>query len=116
LNYSCRDIVKQLQISNGWKARCKLGFFFWEYPDAIIKIMAQIENFSLPQLKERAKAFGYTKIRRRTAGAPTVPLANWNGVATEAGPRFQADVWYNLDSSAVIVHKTGEPDIYYELS
>jgi len=78
--------------------------------------MAQIENFSLAELKERAKALGYTKIRRRAGGAPTVPLANWNGVATEAGPHFHVDVWYNLDSTAVIVHKTGEPDIYYELS
>jgi hypothetical protein len=78
--------------------------------------MAQIENFSLTELKKRAEASGYTKIRRRVAGAATISLANWNGVATEASPRFHVDVWYNLDSSAVIVHKTGEPDIYYELS
>lgn len=87
-----------------------------EYSDAILKIMAQIENFSLAELKGRAQALGYTKIRRRVGGAPTVALANWNGIATEAGPHFHVDVWYNLDSSAVIVHKTGEPDIYYELS
>jgi hypothetical protein len=87
-----------------------------ENSNAIIKIMAQIENFSLAELKERAKASGYTKIRRRAAGASPVSLANWNGFATEAGPFFHVDVWYNLDSSAVIVHKTGEPDIYYELS
>jgi hypothetical protein len=78
--------------------------------------MAQIENFSLAELKKRAEASGYTKIRRRVGGAPTVPLANWNGIAKEAGPHFHADVWYNLDRSAVIVHKPGEPDIYYELS
>jgi hypothetical protein len=78
--------------------------------------MAQIENFSLAEIKERANALGYTKIRRRAAGTSPVLLANWNGVATEAGPFFHVDVWYNLDSSAVIVHKTGEPDIYYELS
>ena len=78
--------------------------------------MAQIENFSLAELKERAKASGYTKIRRRAAGASPVSLENWSGVATEASPHFHADVWYNLDSSAVIVHKAGEPDIYYELS
>jgi len=78
--------------------------------------MAQIENFSLAELKRRAEASGYTKIRRRAAGASPVSLANWNGVATGAGPFLHADVWYNLDSSAVIVHKTGEPDIYYELS
>ena len=75
----------------------------------MIAFMAQIENFSFAELKERARASGYTKIRRRAAG-------HWNGFATEAGPFFHVDVWYNLDNSAVIVHKTGELDIYYELS
>jgi len=61
-------------------------------PVLINAIMTQIENFSLVELKARAKDLGYTKIRRRAGGAPTVSLANWNGVATEAGPHFHVDV------------------------
>ena len=75
-----------------------------------------IENLGLAELKSRAKASGYTKIRRRTDGAPSVSSANWNGVATEATPFVHADVWYNLDGATLIVHKTGELETHYDLA
>src|SRR5260370_13597370 len=76
-----------------------------------------VECFSLSELKQRAKAEGYTEIKRRADGAHAVPIDDWNGVSTESGSAYShASVWYNLDGNTVIVHKTGEPDIYYDLS
>ena len=75
-----------------------------------------IENLSLAELKCLAKASGYTKIRLRMDGAPSVALATWNGVATEAGPFVHADVWYNLDGATLVVTKTGELDTHFDLA
>lgn len=78
--------------------------------------MSRIEHLGLAELKDRAEGSGYTKIRRREPTAPDVPLARWKGVSTEAGPFFNADVWYNLDGAVLVVHKTGVPDTYYDLA
>ena len=75
------------------------------------------ECFSLAQLRERARADGRTAITRRAEGSHAVPIDSWNGVSTEAGSaQSHVMVWYNIDSNTVIVHKAGEPDIYYDLS
>jgi hypothetical protein len=79
--------------------------------------MAKVECFSLNELKQRAKTDGYTHLKRRADGAPAVPIDGWNGVSTESGTAYShVSVWYNLDGSTVIVHKTGEPDIFYDLT
>jgi hypothetical protein len=78
--------------------------------------MIRVGHLGLTELKDRAEVSGYTKIRRRVDGAPSVSLARWTGVVREAGPFFNADVWYNLDGAVLVVHKTGVPDTYYDLA
>jgi hypothetical protein len=76
------------------------------------------QQLNLRELKEQAKAVGYTKIQRQKKGAPIVDLTAWNGVSAEAagGAFTYVAVWYRLDGDQVTVNKSGEPDIYYLLS
>jgi len=76
------------------------------------------QQLNLRELKEQAKALGYTKIQRQKKGAPIVDLTAWNGVSAEAagGAFTYVAVWYRLDGDQVTVNKSGESDIYYVLS
>jgi hypothetical protein len=78
--------------------------------------MIRVGHLGLTELKDHAEVSGYTKIRLRVDGAPSVSLVRWTGVIREAGPFFNADVWYNLDGAVLVVHKSGEPDIHYDLA
>jgi hypothetical protein len=54
------------------------------------------EKLSLSELKERGQTLGYSKIQRKHTSAK-VPLASWNGFATESGSAFDhVDVYYVL--------------------
>src|SRR5260370_22670799 len=65
-----------------------------------------VECFSLSELKQRAKAEGYTEIKRRADGAPAVPIYDWNGVSTGSGRAYSpASVWDNFDCNTSIVHR-----------
>lgn len=76
-----------------------------------------MEQLSLREMKERAKALGYTNIRRDAEGASIAPLASWQGFSTESGIHSShVPVWYRLDPDRVIVSKMGEPDAFYFLS
>jgi hypothetical protein len=76
-----------------------------------------MEQLSLREMKERAKALGYSNIQRDVEGAPIVPLASWQGFSTESGSHFShVPVWFRLDANRVTVSKRGEPDAHYILS
>ena len=75
------------------------------------------ELLGLAELKKRAKAAGYTKIRRLADAGSAVPIDSWNGVTSEAGRGFvHVGLLYILNGNTVIVRKMGEADIYYALS
>jgi hypothetical protein len=64
------------------------------------------QQLNLRELKEQAKALGYTKIQRQKKGAPIVDLTAWNGVSAEAagGAFTYVAVWYRLDGDQVTVN------------
>jgi hypothetical protein len=75
------------------------------------------ELLGLAELKKRAKAAGYTKIKRLADAGSAVPLDGWNGVTAEAGIGFvHVGASYILNGNTVIVRKMGEAGIYYGLS
>jgi hypothetical protein len=75
--------------------------------------MAVTEFYMLDELKARAKANGYTKIRRISHDAPTVSIEKWTGVSDATV--YQTAVWYLLDGNKVRV-LSSEEDLDYELS
>jgi hypothetical protein len=77
----------------------------------------ETEDLGLPELKERAKAGGYTRISRLSGNTPAVPLDSWNGVTPETATAFMYTlVTCTLCGSIVIARKHGEQDIEYFLS
>jgi hypothetical protein len=75
------------------------------------------ELLRLTELKKRAKAAGYTKIRRLADAGSTVPLDSWNGFTAETGSGFvHVGASYILNGNTVIDRKMGHADIYYGLS
>lgn len=72
------------------------------------------ELLGLAELKKRAKAAGYTQIKRLADAGGSVPLDSWDGVTTETGSG-SVRVSYILNGNTVIIRKMGEPDIYYGL-
>jgi hypothetical protein len=74
------------------------------------------ELLGLAELKKRAKAAGYTKIKRLVDAGGSVPLDSWDGVTTETGGgSVHVGVSYILNGNTVIIRKMGEADIYYGL-
>ena len=75
------------------------------------------ELLGLAELKKRAKAAGYTKIRRLADAGSAVPLDSWNGFTAEPGSgSVHVCASYILNGNTVIFRKMGEADIYYGLS
>jgi hypothetical protein len=92
---------------------------YGQRPPVIKSLRMGDQQLSLREVKEQAKALGYTRIQRQKKRAPIVELAAWNGVSAEAaagGAFSHVAVWYRLDGDQVTVNKSGEPDIYYVLS
>ena len=81
-------------------------------------VLANKESASgLAQLKKRAKAAGYTKIKRLADAGSAVPLDSWNGFTAETGSgSVHVGVSYILNSNTVIIRKMGEADVYFGLS
>jgi hypothetical protein len=74
------------------------------------------ERLSLSELKDRGHTSGYTKIQRKHTSA-SVPLASWNGFATESANAFHhVDVCYVLSGNQVTVFKNGKLEAHYTLS
>jgi len=74
------------------------------------------ERLSLGELKERAKALGYTTIQHRLEIASIVSLSTWNGFSTESSiPFCHVEVWYGLAENQVTVFKGGSEAAYYTL-
>jgi hypothetical protein len=75
---------------------------------------------NLEELKEKALANGYTKIRLEAEGSQQISLKHWNGVWTGKvggpGDVNMATVTYHLNGNRVHVQKALEKDILYLLS
>ena len=75
------------------------------------------EHLGLAELKNRAKAAGYTKISRLGDAGSAVPLDSWNGIGLDAESGFaDADISYILNGNTVIVHKMSKGDIHCGMS
>lgn len=75
------------------------------------------ELLGFVELKRRAKAAGYAKIKRLADAGGSVPLDSWDGVTTETGSgSVHVGVSYILHGNTVIVRKMSEADIYCGLS
>lgn len=78
---------------------------------------------NLEELKEKALAAGYTKIRLDAEGAPPVGLAQWRGKATgETWGTHQSlpavvtrQVVYHLDGNKVRTKRAGDKEFWYIL-
>ena len=79
---------------------------------------------NLAELKEKARAAGYTKIRLNAEGAPPVDLAHWRGVST--GESWNShlglpavvtrQVVYRLEGNKVLAKRAGDKEVEYILA
>jgi len=79
---------------------------------------------NLEQLKEKARAAGYTKIRLDAEGALPVDLTQWRGIATAETWRTHhglpavvtRQVVYHLEGNKVRAKRAGDKEFQYILT